>query len=584
MKRKISIKSRLTALLLMCWLFPSVFIAVFNFYYINSRHFDNKISKQITQLKYNDKMTVARLNQVIQLSRELSYDGTIISEYKKYERGEIPARVLLSSSAYYLRDKYSRKDAVQAAMLWFYEDPENLSCSTYNESVNGVFEHVKMYWKEDHSYVAKYVEGLGTSAGFYRCGHHLYLVRNIYNSCYDKVAALVLRVNQPYCFETYSAYAEDTSVTVYLNQCEMQLTGKFVPDEETGMTEMGGSSGFCWKNGILCLYHRMNAGDLKLKVLVRFDDSSSFSPFYGYQELLIVMVGCFVLILICMLRIFTEHVTNPIERIVEGVEEIKKGNLGVQLQEVPKSREFQYLIQAFNHMSEKLKDLFNHAHEEEMALQDARIRALQARLNPHFMNNTLEIINWEARLSGNEKVSQMIEALSTIMDAGIDRRHKPEVRLSEEMVYVDAYFFIISERFGNRLEIIKNIPEEIMKYKVPRLILQPVIENAVEHGAGRRGKRVIEVNGYREGDFLYLEIVNEGQLEKHEEEKIQQLLEGNYNPQTESSGNMGIANVNQRLQLLYGESCGLEIEQADENYICAKLMICVSKDYEKIGE
>ncbi len=584
MKRKISIKSYLTTLLLMCWLFPSVFIAVFNFYYINSSHFDNKISKQITQLKYNDKMTVGRLNQVIQLSRELSYDGTIVSEYKRYERGEIPARVLLSSSAYYLRDKYSRKDAVQAAMLWFDEDPENLSCSTYNESVNGAFEHVKTYWEEKHPYIAKYAEELGTSAGFYSCGQHLYLVRNIYNACYDKVAVLVLRVNQSYCFETYSAYAEDTSVTLHLNQCRLQLTGSHVTEEETGVTEMGGSSGFCWENGILRLYHRMNAGDLKLQVLVRFDDSSSISPLYGYQELLIVMVVCFILILICMLQVFTEHVAKPIEKIVESVEEIKRGNLGFQLTYVPKSREFQYLIQAFNHMSEKLKDLFDHVYEEEIALQDARIRALQARLNPHFMNNTLEIINWEARLSGNEKVSQMIEALSTIMDAGIDRRHEPEVMLSEEMVYVNAYFFIISERFGNRLEILKNLPDEIMKYKVPRLILQPVIENAVEHGAGRRGKRVIELNGYREGDFLYLEIVNEGQLEEHEKEKIQQLLEGNYNPQTESSGNMGIANVNQRLQLLYGEDCGLKIEQADENYICAKLTICVKEEHEEIGD
>ena len=71
---------------------------------------------------------------------------------------------------------------------------------------------------------------------------------------------------------------------------------------------------------------------------------------------------------------------------------------------------------------------------------------------------------------------------------------------------------------------------------------------------------------------------------EHEKEKIQQLLEGNYNPQTESSGNMGIANVNQRLQLLYGEDCGLKIEQADENYICAKLTICVKEEHEEIGD
>lgn len=127
MQKKISIKSRLTVLLLLCWLFPSALIVAFNFYYINSNHFDSKISKQITQLKYNDQTTMGRLNEVIQLSRELSYDGNIVSEYEKYENGEIPDRILLTSSAYYLNDKYSREDAVQSAILWFSANPENLN-------------------------------------------------------------------------------------------------------------------------------------------------------------------------------------------------------------------------------------------------------------------------------------------------------------------------------------------------------------------------------------------------------------------------------------------------------------------------
>ena len=99
-------------------------------------------------------------------------------------------------------------------------------------------------------------------------------------------------------------------------------------------------------------------------------------------------------------------------------------------------------------MSKVLKNWFDHIYEEELALRDAqKIMALQSHLNPHFMNNTLEIINWEARLSGNEKVSQMIGALATIMNAGIDRKHEPQVTLSQEMSYVDAYLYIISGAF-----------------------------------------------------------------------------------------------------------------------------------------
>ena len=88
----------------------------------------------------------------------------------------------------------------------------------------------------------------------------------------------------------------------------------------------------------------------------------------------------------------------------------------------------------------RLKYQFDHIYEEELALKDARIMALQSHINPHFMNNTLEIINWEARLAGNDKVS--IRSLGTLLDAALDRKKQPEVPLKEELTYVKAYLFI----------------------------------------------------------------------------------------------------------------------------------------------
>ena len=114
-------------------------------------------------------------------------------------------------------------------------------------------------------------------------------------------------------------------------------------------------------------------------------------------------------------------------------------------------------------MSERLKYQFDHIYEEEIALRDARIMALQSHINPHFMNNTLEIINWEARLGGNEKVSRMIEALATLMDAAMDRKKRTLVPLSEEMIYVNAYLYINSARFGKRLTVVKELDESIMQ-------------------------------------------------------------------------------------------------------------------------
>ncbi len=203
--------------------------------------------------------------------------------------------------------------------------------------------------------------------------------------------------------------------------------------------------------------------------------------------------------------------------------------------------------------------------------------ALQSHINPHFMNNTLEIINWEARLSGNEKVSKMIGALSTMLDAAMDRRKRPQVRLSEEMGYVNSYLYITGERLGSRLKVEKELPEELMDCVVPRLILQPVIENAVEHGVAPNGSGTVRLRGYCDDAYLYLETINDGGMTEEDRARIERLLDPNYNTGKEPAGNLGIANVNQRLRILFGDPCGLTITEREDGKVVAKLTMPAQK-------
>lgn len=568
-------KSRIIALMLLCWLLPLIIITGVNIYYLYGSQFESKISKEIDQLKFNDQVSAERLGKVVESSLEASYDGNLMSLYRRYKRHTIMEHDLLASSMYYLGNRYGRDSRVKAAILWYRENPEKLNSSAYNTSEGATYQLVQNYWNEDHEAIAAISEDLGTAVQFYNNGSRLYLVRNLYNSNYENAAVLVLLVNEENCFENYSIFPEGTSVTLHIDDCSFPLIGEEVTKEETGMTEMGGSSGYIWENGVLRLYHDMKVEGHRMVSLVRFDNSSSFTLFYGYKAIMIGMALCLIPLLAILLLVFYRHVTKPIQIMMEGAEEIEKGNLGYQLEYEPESTEFKYLAESFNKMSERLKYQFDHIYEEELALRDARIMALQSHINPHFMNNTLEIINWEARLSGNQKVSQMIEALATLMDAGIDRKKQPEVLLSEEMIYVNAYLYIISERLGKRLTIKKELPEEIMQYKVPRLILQPVIENSIEHGVVKKGQGTVVLSGYKDGKFLYLEIVNEAVLTKENEAKIERLLDVNYDTSKESSGSMGIANVNQRLKILYGEPCGLSVEKLDEEHVRARLTILV---------
>lgn len=181
-------------------------------------------------------------------------------------------------------------------------------------------------------------------------------------------------------------------------------------------------------------------------------------------------------------------------------------------------------------------------------------------------------------MAGDIKVSEMIGALGTLLDAAMDRRKQPEVRLSEELTYVNAYLFIMKERFGKRLTVFNEIPDEILEYKVPRLILQPVIENAIEHGITPKGTGKITMSGSLEGEYLILKVVNDGTMTAEDEERIKRLLQPDYNTSRESSGNLGIANVNQRLRIIYGEESGLRIEKQGDTQTAALLQIKIRQN------
>ena len=268
---------------------------------------------------------------------------------------------------------------------------------------------------------------------------------------------------------------------------------------------------------------------------------------------------------------------------MEGAAHIRQGELGYQIDTGTGSREFQYLTDSFNQMSGQLRRQFDRLYQEELARRDAQIKAMQAHINPHFLNNTLEIINWQARMSGDVKASKMIEALSTVLDAALDRKGSPQVRLAEEMTYVNAYLYIVKERYGRRLTVDVELPPELMDCLVPRLILQPVIENAVEHGIGPSGQGHVSLRGLRQGERLILEIENNGGLSEEDERHIARLLSPDYDMQNEPSGNIGIANVNQRLRILYGPSCGLSIFPGEGGLVTARLTVALPPEEGGLG-
>ncbi|MBR5095259.1 MAG: histidine kinase, partial [Oscillospiraceae bacterium] len=275
-------------------------------------------------------------------------------------------------------------------------------------------------------------------------------------------------------------------------------------------------------------------------------------------------------LLVLLWLLWRRHVGRPIETLVEANRRVQSGERGYAITGHAPNSEFESLFEHFNDMSADLKAQFERAYLEQQASQRAQIKALQSQIDPHFLNNTLEVINWEARMAGNDRVGAMIEALSTMLDAALDRDGRTQIALREELVYVDAYLYIIHERLGESLHVHKDIDESLLTRQIPRLILQPIAENAVEHDLARSGGGELWLRVYRQEGALVLEVEHEGKMTDEDRAKIAAQLQGGGG---EIAGSVGIQNVSRRLALIYGEAGELSVEETGHGTILARISV-----------
>lgn len=568
-----SVKWKMVSIFLLCWFLPFILLIGVIAYYIVSNQTSTLAENTLSQLKFNNQICMERLNHVMAVSREATRDKVIEEAYNQYVIKERRYQSFYAHCNLYMKEQYQNDESFMNAIFWNEDLGQKIHSEVYNPKAGGAYQQIIKYWKEDHEKIKDYANTLDTKMGFYYTNGRLYMVRNMVNTNYHVIGTIVMRLNLEYCFNPFYTVDMGDSILVKIDHLPIEIQKKdkgIDPDDLKGK-----QTGYEWGEKFR-VYDTIDGENCILSTMVEMEKSSLMTPFYGYQYVIIGMILFLIPLLFILLRTFRYHVSMPIEKLMQGAEWIENGNLGQQLAYQSKDIEFQYLVNAMNQMSKKLKYQFDHIYEEELALKDAKIMALQAHINPHFMNNTLEIINWEARMGDNAKVSKMIEALSILMDAAMDRKKNPEVMLSEELMYVESYLYIVKERFGKRLQIIKELDDNLREYFVPRLILQPVIENAVEHGAATHGNGKVVIRSREDQDYLYLEIENDGTLEPSDVSKIKRLLAPDYDTSKESSGNLGIANVNQRLRILYGEECGLTMESTEAG-VCSILKIAKRK-------
>lgn len=216
------------------------------------------------------------------------------------------------------------------------------------------------------------------------------------------------------------------------------------------------------------------------------------------------------------------------------------------------------LHRAFDEMTHNVERLRDENYDKQLLLRDAKIRILEQQINPHFLYNTLDTINWMAQSYHADDISIMVRSLGRLFRASITG-NKDLIPLSEELEFLNNYIQIQKIRFKERLDFQIYAPPSLASIQIPKLCIQPLVENAVKYSMECSDETcVIRVHITEETEYYRIQVSNSGS--SFEENLLTQLQQKSIQPQ--GSG-VGLLNINSRLQLLYGEQYGLHIHNED---------------------
>lgn len=264
-------------------------------------------------------------------------------------------------------------------------------------------------------------------------------------------------------------------------------------------------------------------------------------------------------------RFWIKRITAPLMKLTEKMRKMEEGQLGEKL-DLAVVKELGVVGRQFNSMSENIVILIDKNRRIEEEKRHYEMETLWQQINPHFIYNTLNTIRWMSVLAKANNITACVEAFGNLLRPIFRHRQDEEYRLEEELSYIDDYVKIMNYRYGNLIKLEVICPKNCMDYGVPRLILQPILENSILHGMRGAGIPLhLSVNAMP-GENLLLKIWDDGR--GIEEENLKILRKGLENSEDMSveekekigKAGIGMSNVCKRIRLLYGDCYGVRIE------------------------
>ena len=274
------------------------------------------------------------------------------------------------------------------------------------------------------------------------------------------------------------------------------------------------------------------------------------------QSLYVLVAMGLMIVALFFSRFISRSITQPIQQLCDSMARVQEGDFSVSDVVVDSKNEIGSLTKSFNVMTHRIQDLMEQNIREQEAKRKSELKALQSQINPHFLYNTLDSIIWMAEGKKNEEVVLMTASLARLLRQSISNEDEV-VSIGQEVEYARGYLTIQKMRYKDKMEFQIDVDPSILHIPLIKLVLQPVIENAIYHGLKyKESKGLLMVKGFRKNGNAVLQVIDNGVgLDQETLDHIYEKHKVNY-----QSNGVGIYNVQKRLQLYYGSEYGITYE------------------------
>lgn len=337
---------------------------------------------------------------------------------------------------------------------------------------------------------------------------------------------------------------------------------------EMDISKMKNQSGQYWESGYLYVYQKLKNWNYLYIINISIYELCKDS-IRSIIALIAVMLFLLGLMLGTAKRII-RSAYRPWGNVANTIEEVTKGDLKARLDEKNTDPDMERIIYGFNGMMETIIQLMEQVKEEQRQMDQIRFEALQSQIQPHFLYNTLDCIHWQAVMDGNKEISNLVKALASYYRICLSKGREI-IPLQEEITHIRNYLYIQQMRYGEILTYEIEEPGELGSTQIPKLTLQPLVENSIYHGIkvkdGKKGHVTIRAEKTLGDTKIIVEDSGTGMTEE------QMIQMNRYISEYDEEMGYGVRNVNRRIELLYGENYGLYYKSNEFGGVTVEILI-----------